>query len=160
MEREHVICPDNRTREHIDHVDGLNKLTICKDIRLRVVTCHFTGCSQQETMTWCWLDDGSMWMSVLICLHTQTIMYRFFSYWWCLSEDRTVDVMSVGQRVGRGRTWKNNCVFEVFSDINGGGPGAVVKAACLESRRSRVWTPLWSSISKKQNVSPPLSRIR
>ena len=27
----------------------------------------------------------------------------------------------------------------------GGGPGAVVEAACLESRRSRVRTPLWHS---------------
>ena len=35
----------------------------------------------------------------------------------------------------------------------GGGPAAVVKAACLESRRMRVRTPLWPPISKKQNVS-------
>ena len=27
----------------------------------------------------------------------------------------------------------------------GGGPGAVVKAACWESRRSRARTPLWHS---------------
>ena len=38
------------------------------------------------------------------------------------------------------------------------GPDAVVKAACLESRRSRVQTPLWPSSVKKQSVSSPLTR--
>ena len=28
--------------------------------------------------------------------------------------------------------------------VQGGGPGAVVKAACFESRRSRVRSPLWA----------------
>ena len=41
----------------------------------------------------------------------------------------------------------------------GRGPGSVVKAACLESRRSRVLTPLWPSIFKETNVSSPLTRI-
>ena len=36
--------------------------------------------------------------------------------------------------------------------MNVGGPGTVVKAACLERRRSRVQTPL--SVSKKLNVIP------
>ena len=31
----------------------------------------------------------------------------------------------------------------------GSGPGAVAKAACLESRRSRVRTPLWPSSFKE-----------
>ena len=40
----------------------------------------------------------------------------------------------------------------------GGGPGAVVKAACLESRRSRVQTPSAIQVSKKQYVSSLLTR--
>ena len=39
----------------------------------------------------------------------------------------------------------------------GRGPGAVVKAACLESRRSRVQTLLWYSHFNKQNISYPLT---
>ena len=39
--------------------------------------------------------------------------------------------------------------------IQGVGPGAVVKAACLESRRSGVRFPLWHSGFK---VSSPLTR--
>ena len=43
--------------------------------------------------------------------------------------------------------------------IQGGGPCAVVKAACLESRRSRVRTPLWPSsvkgLVKIQYCEPP-----
>ena len=39
----------------------------------------------------------------------------------------------------------------------GGGPGAVVKAACLEGRRSRVRTPLWHSSFWQQNVSSLLT---
>ena len=39
-----------------------------------------------------------------------------------------------------------------------GGSGAVVKAACLESRGSRTRPPLWQYVSKKQNVSIPLTR--
>ena len=31
----------------------------------------------------------------------------------------------------------------------GGGPGAVVKTACLESRRSRAQTPHWPSSYKE-----------
>ena len=38
----------------------------------------------------------------------------------------------------------------------GGNPGTVFKAACLESRWSRVRTPLWPS--RKQNVSFSLTR--
>ena len=41
----------------------------------------------------------------------------------------------------------------------GGGPGAVVKADCLESRRSLVRTPLWPSSFKETNVSSPLIHI-
>ena len=40
----------------------------------------------------------------------------------------------------------------------GRGPGAVVKAACLESQRSRLQTPLWPSSFKEKNVSPGLTR--
>ena len=39
-----------------------------------------------------------------------------------------------------------------------GGRGAVVKAACLKSRRSRVRPPFWHSISKKQKVSSQHTR--
>ena len=35
------------------------------------------------------------------------------------------------------------------------GPGAVVKGACLESRRSRVRTPLWNSSFKETKCSFP-----
>ena len=38
-------------------------------------------------------------------------------------------------------------------------PGAVVKAACLESRRSLVPTPLWYSSFKEKNVSSLFTRI-
>ena len=38
------------------------------------------------------------------------------------------------------------------------GPGAVVKAACLESRRSRVWTPHYLQVFHKYIVSSPLTR--
>ena len=37
----------------------------------------------------------------------------------------------------------------LFNTCRGGGPGAVVKAACLESRRSRGRTPLWLSSFKE-----------
>ena len=39
----------------------------------------------------------------------------------------------------------------------GKGPGAVVKAACLENQRSRVRTPGGSKASKKQIVASPPS---
>ena len=39
----------------------------------------------------------------------------------------------------------------------GGGPGAVVKAACLENRRSRVRPPAGIQVIKKQNVTSSLS---
>ena len=43
--------------------------------------------------------------------------------------------------------------------MTGGGPGEVVKAACLENRRSRTRPGIRSGIpvSKKQNVSFPLT---
>ena len=37
------------------------------------------------------------------------------------------------------------------------GPGAVVKAACLESRISRFRIPLWLQVSKKQNIFSSLT---
>ena len=37
------------------------------------------------------------------------------------------------------------------------GPGALLKAACLESQRLWAQTPLWHS-SLKQNVYSPLTR--
>ena len=40
----------------------------------------------------------------------------------------------------------------------GRGSDAVVKAACLESRKSRLRTPLWHSNSKKRNVFSLLTR--
>ena len=40
----------------------------------------------------------------------------------------------------------------------GGGSGAVVQAAWLESRRSRARTPLWPSRLKKKNVSSQITR--
>ena len=39
----------------------------------------------------------------------------------------------------------------------GRGPGAVVKDACLENRRSRVRPPAGIQVSKKQNVTSLLS---
>ena len=39
----------------------------------------------------------------------------------------------------------------------GGGPGAVVKAACLENQRSRVSSPAGIQVSKKQNVTSSLT---
>ena len=53
-------------------------------------------------------------------------------------------------------------LYRAFTKSQGRGPGAVVKAACLESRRSRVQslrTQLWHSSIKEQNVSFPLTRI-
>ena len=38
-----------------------------------------------------------------------------------------------------------------------GGPGAVLKTAYLESRRSRVQSPLWPSSFKETNVSFPIT---
>ena len=49
----------------------------------------------------------------------------------------------------------NSVACFMFGHQIGEGPGAVVKAACLESRRSRVQTPL---CVKKQSVSSPLTR--
>ena len=50
-------------------------------------------------------------------------------------------------------------VNAVASDpVNGGPPGAVGKAACLESRRSRVRPTLWQSGFRETNVSSPLTR--
>ena len=40
----------------------------------------------------------------------------------------------------------------------GVGSGAVVKAACLKSRRARLRTPLWPSSLEETNVSSPLPR--
>ena len=45
-----------------------------------------------------------------------------------------------------------------FLTLGWRGPGAVVKAACLESRRSRVRPRSGIQVSKKQNVSTPLTR--
>ena len=39
----------------------------------------------------------------------------------------------------------------------GGGTGAVVKAACLENRRSHVRPPAGIQVSKKQNVTSSLT---
>ena len=44
--------------------------------------------------------------------------------------------------------------------FKGGGPGAVVKAACLESRRSRIGTPLWSSSFKETIMFLPRSLVK
>ena len=41
----------------------------------------------------------------------------------------------------------------VFCKRKGGGPAAVVKAACLESRRLRVRTPLWPPSFKETKCS-------
>ena len=41
----------------------------------------------------------------------------------------------------------------VFCKRKGGGPAAVVKAACLESRRLRVQTPLWPPSFKETKCS-------
>ena len=38
-----------------------------------------------------------------------------------------------------------------------GGPGVVVKASCLESRRSQPEPRFGIQVSKQQNVSPPLT---
>ena len=45
----------------------------------------------------------------------------------------------------------NFIIYLWFDATEGGGPGTVVKAACLESRWSRVRTPHWPS--RKQHVS-------
>ena len=39
----------------------------------------------------------------------------------------------------------------------GGGPGAVVKSACLENRRARVRPPTGIQVSKKQIVTSSLT---
>ena len=39
----------------------------------------------------------------------------------------------------------------------GGGPGAVIKAACLEHRRSQVHPPAGIQVSMKQNVTSSLT---
>ena len=53
------------------------------------------------------------------------------------------------------------CIARVLAGASyysdpGRGPGAVVKASCLESRRLRLRTPLW--LSSFKNVSSPLTR--
>ena len=42
----------------------------------------------------------------------------------------------------------------------GGGPGAVVKATCLKSRRSRVRTPLWPPSFKETKKCLPRSLVK
>ena len=42
--------------------------------------------------------------------------------------------------------------------ITGGDPGALVKAARLDSRKSRARPPLWHSDFKEATVSSPLTR--
>ena len=45
---------------------------------------------------------------------------------------------------------KHGSVFGSFLfAVQGWGPGAVVKAACLESQKSRVRAPLWHSNSNE-----------
>ena len=44
---------------------------------------------------------------------------------------------------------KNDVIIPSNHNSVSGGPGAVVKAACLESRRSRVRAPLWHSSFKE-----------
>ena len=46
----------------------------------------------------------------------------------------------------------------MFTTNEGGDPGAVVKAACLESLGSPVRTPLWHSSFKETKVHSPLTR--
>ena len=48
-----------------------------------------------------------------------------------------------------------NCVFDLKVSR---GPDAVVESACVESRRSRVRTPLWPLRFKEKKVSSPLTR--
>ena len=48
----------------------------------------------------------------------------------------------------------SGAVLHVFRE-QGGGPGAVVKTACLEGRRSRVWAPLRPSRFKEANCFFP-----
>ena len=43
----------------------------------------------------------------------------------------------------------------IMRDAYGGGHGAVVKAACLESRRSRVRAQLWPSSFKENKCFLP-----
>ena len=51
----------------------------------------------------------------------------------------------------------NKDTYSLLAPTNlGGGPGVVVKATCLESRRSQI--RLRSQVSKIQNVSSPLTR--
>ena len=45
--------------------------------------------------------------------------------------------------------WKKLLPDDSYDSCKGGGPGAVVKAACLKSRWSRVLTPLWHSSFKE-----------
>ena len=50
-----------------------------------------------------------------------------------------------------------NCSIQMFLGFKILGHSSVVKAACLERRRSLVWPPLWHPNSKEQNVSSPLT---
>ena len=47
------------------------------------------------------------------------------------------------------------CTVRVHTRAYRRGPGAVVKAACLERRRSRIRTPLWLSSVKESNCFFP-----
>ena len=57
------------------------------------------------------------------------------------------------------RTLSCDIYFDLFTKLKGRGPRAMVKAACLESRRMRVRTPLRPpSFKEKKNVSSPRTR--
>ena len=51
-----------------------------------------------------------------------------------------------------------NWLYIFCTSCQGEGPGAVVKAAGLKSRRSRVRAPLWHLNFKVKHVSSPLTR--
>ena len=50
----------------------------------------------------------------------------------------------IGSKINMNTVLQWQTAVNVFTfNVLGGGLGSVVKAACLESRRSRVRTPLW-----------------
>ena len=58
--------------------------------------------------------------------------------------------------------WKSlgcttTCFLHRHQSLQGGGTGAVVETACLESRRLRARPRSGIQVSKKQNVSSPLT---
>ena len=67
-----------------------------------------------------------------------------------MERNRTEKLIKTPTRAGQYSSRSRVCwLGGLYEGCQGGGPGAVVKTACLQSRKSRVRTPFWPSSFKE-----------